>query len=165
MTKSDNQNSKNFTDEVVKNISDVVAVQSKYGFATELADYVIEYIRKVNDKSVWKPQWNECRVSYDQNKDHFVATSGYSFLPIRRVIPDADVFKAVENLQNDLDHEVQKTELQDKYADAVNYFHNDAKIDQKGIFVKNGVMSKKYFSMAELDDMKEKYSKRKRSKN
>lgn len=142
-------------------------MQSKYGFDANCIEYIealVAYIRKVNEGSFIKAQWSDGKVHYDNDKDCFIATAGYSFLPIKRTIPDNDVYRAIENLQKDFEVEIQKEDLQDKYTEAVNYFHHDAKIDDKGIFIKSGVLSKKYFSLAELDDMNEKYLKRKHSK-
>lgn len=51
--------------------------------------------------------------------------------------------------------------LEQKYADAVNYFHNDAEIDLKGIYIREGILRRKrYFTLYELDDLLKRYKSR-----
>jgi len=138
---------------------------SKYGFDTSnkvVIDAAITFIRIVNEGSPTKKQWDNCRIHYDCDQDCFIATAGYSLLSIKHIIPDKDVFEAIENLRRTMEIEISKNDLQDKYSEAVNYFHHDVYIDDEGFFIKTGIFSKKYFTLAELDDMNEKYLNRKK---
>lgn len=140
---------------------------SKYGFDKNnkvVIDAVIAFIQRVNDDSFTKKQWGGCKIHYDVERDFFVAIAGFSFLSIKHTVPDKDVFEAVENLRKAMEIEIKKTDLQDKYCEAVNYFHHDVYIDDEGLFIKTGIFSKKYFSLAELDEMNEKFKKKNHSK-
>ncbi len=56
--------------------------------------------------------------------------------------------------------------FQEEYGTAVSYFYNNALVDSTGIYIPTNVLGttvkKKYFTLAELDDIKERYEKKMR---
>jgi hypothetical protein len=78
----------------------------------------------------------------------------------REAIDDAiaNLYVAVSRLEEQAQVENRKSILISKYADAINYFYNDARIDDNGVFIsKMGGLKKEYFTMAELDKLLKDY--------
>ena len=87
-----------------------------------------------------------------------------NFIVGHRSVNDEDVYAAIELTKEKLKVETNKNQLLEEYADVLNYFYNSPMIDNKGLFVKEGLFRKKYFTNAELDDLNEKYLKKIKSK-
>lgn len=141
----------------------------RYGFDLMYAEAIASWLPEVsNRKSLVKfitepttPTWGDAiKIYYDPDKDRFIG----KFIIGKRIVSDKDVFAAIELTEEKLKIEDRKSQLLEEYADALNYFYNEPMIDDKGLFVKEGMFGKKYFTNVELDDLNEKYHKKIKAK-
>ena len=93
---------------------------------------------------------------YDQNDNKFIESSNGLFWSD---VPDKKINEALILYNNDKEKrqlELNKNETQklfiEKYADAVTYFHHKPFYDVEGIYIKKTI-GKKYFTLAELDQL------------
>ena len=58
--------------------------------------------------------------------------------------------------------------FQEEYGAAVSYYYNNALVDSNGIYIPTDILGttikRKYFTLAELDDIKDRYEKRMRNR-
>lgn len=140
----------------------------RYGFDLEFVVAIASWLPEVSSrKSLLKtftsftPDWAEAtKIYYDPKKDRFMA----NFIVGHRTVNDEDVYAAIELTAEKLKTEDKKSQLLEEYADALNYFYNEPMIDDKGLFIKEGMFNKKYFTLAELDDLNERYKKKLKAK-
>ncbi|MFY9484295.1 MAG: hypothetical protein WAP74_01580 [Patescibacteria group bacterium] len=150
-------------------MSNAVTHSKRYGFNLAFAEAIASWLPEVsNRKSITSfitepttPAWGDAtKIYYDPEKDRFIA----NFIVGHRTVSDKDVLAAIELVEAKLGNEDKKNQLLEEYADALNYYYNEPMIDDKGLFVKEGMFKKKYFTIAELEDLNEKYQKKVKTK-
>lgn len=140
-----------------------VTNSKRYGFALEYAEAIARNLFVVAGRDLLGRTWSYHRIWYDPKKDKFL-TKDTLYGLVKCTVSDEDVFDAIAITEEELNQEIKKNQLLAEYGDAVNYFYNNAYVDNKGIFVKKGVLGKKYFTAAELDELQDKYLERMDSK-
>jgi len=90
-----------------------------------------------------------CTYEWSQSTDHHY----YDKTPVL----DAQLEKALIALNNEI-HKGEATEaFREEYGEAVGYFYNNAYIDDNGIFLKQTLGFRKYFTRFELDEIKDRF--------
>lgn len=153
---------------MLRNMSKIIINSKRYGFDLIYAEAIASWLPEVSSRksllqtfTSFTPDWAQAtKIYYDSKKDRFMA----NFIVGHRTVNDEDVYAAIELTKEKLKVETNKNQLLEEYADVLNYFYNSPMIDNKGLFVKEGLFRKKYFTNAELDDLNEKYLKKIKSK-
>jgi len=86
----------------------------------------------------------------------------------KRVKKEAEAATALQLQQENNTLQDRISAFQEKYGTAVSYYYNNALVDSNGIYIPTDILGatikRKYFTLAELDDIKERYEKKMRNR-